>query len=75
MSLPPMPVVVKAPAVPVVVAGLPGAPGAWSERVEADGVAARLEQDGALHGFALVGAAATQAAREALARQMRAWRA
>ena len=73
MSLPPMPVVVKTPAVPVVVAGLPGAPGAWSERVDDDGVAARLEQDGALQGFALVGAAATKAAREALAREMRPW--
>ncbi|MFZ9635161.1 MAG: hypothetical protein ACO3EK_15165, partial [Alphaproteobacteria bacterium] len=39
----------------------------------APGVAARLEQDGALQGFALVGAAATQAAREALAREMRPW--
>jgi rubredoxin-NAD+ reductase len=73
MSLPPMPVVVKTPAVPVVVAGLPGAPGTWTERAEGDGVVARLEQDGALHGFALAGAAATPAAREAMAREMRPW--
>lgn len=73
MSLPPMPVVVKTPAVPVVVAGLPGAPGAWTERDEGGGVVARLEQDGALQGFALVGEAATPAAREAMAREMRPW--
>ncbi|MFM8681253.1 MAG: NAD(P)/FAD-dependent oxidoreductase [Alphaproteobacteria bacterium] len=73
MSLPPMPVVVKTPAVPVVVAGLPGAPGGWTERVEEDGVAARLEKDGVLHGFALVGAAASPAARNALAGSMASW--
>ena len=71
MDFPPMPVVVKTPAAPAVVAGLPGAPGAWTERADGDGVVARLEQDGALNGFALVGAAATPAAREALAREMR----
>ena len=73
MSLPPMPVVVKTPAVPVAVAGLPGAPGEWTERAEADGVAARLEKDGALQGFALVGAAAAPAARNALLREMATW--
>jgi rubredoxin-NAD+ reductase len=56
---PPMPVIVKTPAHPVVVAPpAPGAQGEWSEQVLADGVRARfVAGDGRLLGFALTGAA------------------
>jgi rubredoxin-NAD+ reductase len=62
LTYPPMPVVVKTPAHPVVVAPpAPGVQGQWSEEVLADGVRARfVAGDGRLLGFALTGAAVVE---------------
>ena len=57
---PPMPVVVKTPALPTVVCPpVPGVAGAWQIGSEAGGTLARyVEPDGRLIGFSLTGAAA-----------------
>lgn len=55
---PAMPVVVKTPAVPVVVCPPPDLPGAWTLQREAGGIEARFEDEsGKLLGYALVGEA------------------
>ncbi|MEK7436873.1 MAG: FAD-dependent oxidoreductase [Pseudomonadota bacterium] len=54
-----MPVVVKTPAIPVVVCLPPAVSGAWKVRRDACGIEARFEDEsGKLMGYALVGAAA-----------------
>jgi rubredoxin-NAD+ reductase len=70
LTYPPMPVVVKTPAHPVVVAPpAPGAEGRWLEEVLTDGVRARfVAGDGRLLGFALTGAAVVE--KQALTRQL-----
>lgn len=58
VDYPPMPVVVKTPALPAVVAPPPATPGAWSLRRVEQGLEARFEDEaGVLRGFALLGAA------------------
>ncbi len=58
---PAMPVVVKTPVIPVVVAPPPNAAGQWRLAATENGVEARFEDvDGALWGFALIGAATAQ---------------
>jgi len=58
---PAMPVVVKTPVIPVVVAPPPNAAGQWRLAATEHGMEARFEDsDGALWGFALVGAATAQ---------------
>ncbi|MBK5104663.1 MAG: FAD-dependent oxidoreductase [Burkholderiales bacterium] len=55
---PAMPVVVKTPAVPVVVCPPPSLPGAWTSQRDAAGIEARFEDEsGKLLGYALVGGA------------------
>ena len=55
---PAMPVVVKTPAVPVVVCPPPSLPGAWTSQRDAAGTEARFEDEsGKLLGYALVGGA------------------
>ena len=70
VQYPPMPVVVKTPACPTVVCPPPaGVDGQWEEAVTADGVRALYrESNGALRGFALVGAAAAD--RQALTKEL-----
>lgn len=57
---PAMPVVVKTPAMPVVVAPPKRTTGAWRLTEHEGGLVARYEVDGALEGFALVGATAVK---------------
>ncbi len=67
VDFPAMPVVVKTPALPAVVAPPPALPGAWSVRQVDSGLEARFEDEsGALRGFALLGAATAR--RNALAK-------
>lgn len=55
---PAMPVVVKTPAMPVVMCPPPALPGSWKLQQDASGIEARFEDEsGKLLGFALVGAA------------------
>ncbi|WP_127478627.1 FAD-dependent oxidoreductase [Sulfurivermis fontis] len=69
VNYPPMPVAVKTPACPVVVAPpAPGAPGEWRVQVDADGVRAEFVDGAQLRGFALTGAAT--AAKQALVKQL-----
>ncbi len=70
---PAMPVTVKTPSCPTVVCPpLPGAAGRWQVEVTEDGCTARYAgDDGALLGFALLGAAVSQ--RQALAAQVPGW--
>ncbi|GAB4293372.1 MAG: FAD-dependent oxidoreductase [Thiohalomonadaceae bacterium] len=69
VNYPPMPVAVKTPACPVVVAPpAPGASGEWQVQVDADGVRAEFMENGQLRGFALTGAAT--AAKQALVKQL-----
>lgn len=64
---PPMPVVVKTPACPTVVAPPPATDGQWQEEEDEGGVCARyFDGSGRLQGFALVGAAVSE--RQALTR-------
>lgn len=69
VSYPPMPVAVKTPACPVVVAPpAPGQSGEWQVQVEAQGVRAEFVDGTQLLGFALTGSAT--AARQALVKQL-----
>jgi rubredoxin-NAD+ reductase len=66
---PPMPVVVKTPAMPAVVCPPPAVPGAWRVTEDAAGVEARYEDAGGkLLGFALVGTACAR--KSALAKEL-----
>lgn len=69
VNYPPMPVAVKTPACPVVVAPpAPGTSGEWRVQVDADGVRAEFIDGAQLRGFALTGAAT--AAKQALVKQL-----
>lgn len=69
VNYPPMPVAVKMPACPVVVAPpAPGASGEWRVQVDAEGVRAEFVDGTQLRGFALTGVAT--AAKQALLKQL-----